>query len=228
MNDADAGNVETYYKYFYSKMVGFNSTGLMKLLWKYPHKLMEKPYKGQHFDKILELGAGSGEHLDATSPKCAYYFATDIDLNRLQVIPSSIDFEVIKSLQNAGNLTFGDEEFSRLIATCLLAHLENPEVCLNEWRRVVKPGGFITIYLPCEPGLSLRLFRKFVSNRKANKLGFPGFSLYIARDHVNSAQNMIELINHVFREDRIRMKFRPFPLKSWYLNLFIVVQITKA
>ena len=185
MKDADPGNVETYYKYFYSRMMGLNASGLMRLLWKYPHKLMEKPFKGQHFDKILELGAGSGEHLHATSPKCAYYFATDI-------------------------------------------HLENPEIGLNEWRRVVKPGGILTIYLPCEPGLILRMFRKFVSNRKANKLGYSGFSLYIARDHVNSAQNMMEVIKHVFREDRIRMTFRPFPLRSWYLNLFIVVQITKA
>ena len=228
MKDADPGNVETYYKYFYSRMMGLNASGLMRLLWKYPHKLMEKPFKGQHFDKILELGAGSGEHLHATSPKCAYYFATDIDLNRLQAIPCNNDFEVIKSFQDATSLTFKDEEFSRLIATCLLAHLENPEIGLNEWRRVVKPGGILTIYLPCEPGLILRMFRKFVSNRKANKLGYSGFSLYIARDHVNSAQNMMEVIKHVFREDRIRMTFRPFPLRSWYLNLFIVVQITKA
>ena len=228
MDQANFGSVEHYYKEFYSRMVGIRSTGIMSVLWKYPHKLMEKPFMGQYFETILEVGAGGGEHLNAVSLKCTRYYATDIDLNRLEAIQNNREFEVIKNYQNATDLSFEDEEISRLIATCLLAHLENPEIALNEWRRVVKRGGVLSIYLPCEPGLSLRLFRKFISNRKAKKLGYSGFSLYIARDHINSAQNMMKLINHVFREDEVRMMFRPFPIKSWYLNLFIIVHITKT
>lgn len=228
MDQADFGDVERYYKLFHPRMMGSQSTGLMSFLWKYPHKLMEKPFEGQHFETILEVGAGMGEHLKAASLKCTRYFATDIDLIRLDSIKSNQEFEIIRDYQNATKLSFKDEEISRLIATCLLAHLENPEVALNEWRRVVKKGGVISIYLPCEPGLSLRLFRKFISNRKANKLGYSGFLLYIARDHINSAQNMMELIKYVFRKDEVSMTFRPFPIKNWYLNLFIIVHIKVA
>ena len=60
MDQADYGNVEKYYKSIYSRMMGIQSTGLMSLLWKYPHKLMEKPFRGQHFETILEVGAGGG------------------------------------------------------------------------------------------------------------------------------------------------------------------------
>jgi phosphatidylethanolamine/phosphatidyl-N-methylethanolamine N-methyltransferase len=224
----DIGNVDEYYKSFYSKMIGRNSSGLLKYLAKYPHKLMEKPFKNQHFDNILELGAGSGEHLSVTSPKCNKYFATDIDLVRLQNITSDGDFNLVIMYQNAKELSFTDGEFSRLIATCLLAHLENLDSVLSEWRRVVSGGGVLSIYLPCEPGLALRLFRHLVSGRKARSLGYKGFSLYIARDHKNSAHNMLKIINHVFRDDKVQMQYRPFWIRSWYLNLFVMVHITKA
>jgi ubiquinone/menaquinone biosynthesis C-methylase UbiE len=34
-----------------------------------------------------------------------------------------------------------DNAYDRLTATCLIAHLANPEQALVEWRRVVKSGG---------------------------------------------------------------------------------------
>lgn len=70
MDQTDFGSVDRYYKSIYSRMVGIESTGLMSLMWKYPHKLMEKPFSGRYFEKILEVGAGGGEHLIAASIKC--------------------------------------------------------------------------------------------------------------------------------------------------------------
>jgi hypothetical protein len=100
------------------------------------------------------------------------------------------------------------------------------ESCLEEWRRVVRTKGTISIYLPCEPGIALTVFRKLVSAQKAKKLGYRGFNVYIARDHINDFVRMRTLINHIFQSDAVTYKLRPFPGFSWYLNMFSIVEIT--
>jgi ubiquinone/menaquinone biosynthesis C-methylase UbiE len=209
-------------------MMGHESNGVLSILWKYPHRVMEKNFKSNAGKRILELGFGEGEHLSFVAEDFAEYLATDLDAKRLErfrpkLIPNT------KLMQcDAMSLPFPDESFDRVIATCLIAHLRNPELALTEWRRVLKEGGELTMYVPCEPGFSLRLFRKLFSAPKAKRLGFEGFNLYIARDHVNDAFRVLNLAAEVFRRDSFQQVFRPFPIRSWYLNLFCVVHIIKG
>ena len=208
--------------------MGHESNGVLSILWKYPHRVMEKNFKSNAGKRILELGFGEGEHLSFVAEDFAEYLATDLDAKRLErfrpkLIPNT------KLMQcDAMSLPFPDESFDRVIATCLIAHLRNPELALTEWRRVLKEGGELTMYVPCEPGFSLRLFRKLFSAPKAKRLGFEGFNLYIARDHVNDAFRVLNLAAEVFRRDSFQQVFRPFPIRSWYLNLFCVVHIIKG
>ena len=208
--------------------MGHESNGILSILWKYPHRVMEKNFKSNAGKRILELGFGEGEHLSFVAEDFAEYLATDLDAKRLErfrpkLIPNT------KLMQcDAMSLPFPDESFDRVIATCLIAHLRNPELALTEWRRVLKEGGELTMYVPCEPGFSLRLFRKLFSAPKAKRLGFEGFNLYIARDHVNDAFRVLNLAAEVFRRDSFQQVFRPFPIRSWYLNLFCVVHIIKG
>lgn len=225
IHNQNFGNVETYYSTYYSRMMGADSEGIMSALWRYPHNLMEKNFRVEKFFKVLEVGAGEGEHLLATNVNCVEYTVLDIDEKRLNSINDKSDLKIVKVVGDATNTKLESNSYDRLIATCLLAHLPNPELALLEWRRLVKANGVISIYLPCEPGIALKTFRKFFSSRKASSLGFHGFDLYIARDHINDAARMITLINHVFREDQISFKFRPLPIKTWYLNLFAIAEI---
>jgi phosphatidylethanolamine/phosphatidyl-N-methylethanolamine N-methyltransferase len=221
------GNIQVYYKEFYSQMMGHDSTGLMSFLWKYPHKIMEKPFKTNSRFRILELGFGEGEHLQFVKSDFSEYLATDIDQVRLEKLSAKLPSKVSTQRVDASLLPFEDETFDRVIATCLIAHLQEPEKSLMEWRRVLKPGGSISIYVPCEPGFSLRLFRKLITAPKAKKLGFEGFNLYISRDHVNDAFRILNIAAETFRTDRQKLVFRPFFLRSWYLNLFCVIQVKK-
>lgn len=222
------GNVEIYYRDFYSRMMGNDSDGILSLLWKYPHKVMEKKFKTNQGLRILELGFGEGEHISFVKNDFIEYVATDIDGERLERFRSKLA-ENAKLVQcDALALPFPDCSFDRVIATCLVAHLSGPESALNEWRRVLKPGGKLTMYVPCEPGFSLRLFRKLFSAPKAKRLGFDGFNLYIARDHINDAFRVLNLAAEVFQSDDFKQVFRPFFFRSWYLNLFCVVQVTKG
>ena len=227
-SDDRRGNVDIYYREFYSRMMGHSSDGLLSILWKYPHKLIERPFKSNKDLRILELGFGEGEHLEFVAPDFKEYLATDLDQVRLDRVQHSLPDRVATKSCDAGNLPFQSAEFDRVVATCLISHMPNPESALKEWRRVLKPGGSMTIYVPCEPGFSLRLFRKLVTAPKAKKLGFEGFNLYIARDHINDAFRVLNISAEVFHEDRMKLVFRPFFIRSWYLNLFCIVQITRG
>jgi ubiquinone/menaquinone biosynthesis C-methylase UbiE len=225
--DNRRGNVGVYYSEFYSKMMGHDSEGLLSILWKYPHILMEKPFKSNKNLRILELGFGEGEHIGFVRNDFKEYLATDLDSARLERTQGSLPDNAKTMQVDAAKLPFPDETFDRVIATCLIAHLPEPEDALREWRRVAKPGGSITVYVPCEPGFALRLFRKLVTAPKAKKLGFEGFNLYISRDHRNDAFRILNIASEVFSADRFRLVFRPFLIRSWYLNLFSIIQVTK-
>jgi phosphatidylethanolamine/phosphatidyl-N-methylethanolamine N-methyltransferase len=225
MNDKH-GNVEHFYLKHYSELIGQRSTGLLSLLWKYPHKLLEDGHVSNKGFKILEIGAGEGEHFDFVKQDFSKYVMSDINHARLSRSEKANKLERVEfKIADASNLPFLENEFDRIIATCLLIHLIEPERALNEWRRVTKPGGIVDIYLPCEPGIMLRLFRMVATKPKAEKSGFTGYNLFMARDHLTSIHRLLELINFVFRNDEIRFKYRPFVFRSWYFNLFVTVQI---
>lgn len=72
------------------------------------------------------------------------------------------------------------------------------------------------------------MFRSLFTKRKARKLGFEGYDLFIARDHLTAADRLCVLLSHTFEDDKVDFNFMPFKLKSWYLNLFIIAQISKS
>jgi phosphatidylethanolamine/phosphatidyl-N-methylethanolamine N-methyltransferase len=220
------GDSDYFYANYYEKMLGKDSKGLLRVLWQYPHKVMERTHKGNLGHSILEVGTGVGEHISFVRPDYAKYTALDMDSERLARINPDKKLEIV--LGDAESLEFIDSSFERVIATCVVAHLNKPEEALEEWRRVTKPGGSLTIYVPCEPGLMLRIFRFLVTEPKSRRLGFDGYLLFNARDHKNSAHNILQLIQYCFRNDSITMRYRPLYVKSWYLNLFICIEITKS
>ena len=222
------GNVAKYYSDFYSQMIGHDATGILKFLWQYPHKKMESKFKSNSGFRILEVGAGEGEHVDFVVDDYAEYLATDVDTARLEKLSERNLPNLKVAKVDAQVTTFPDNHFDRIIATCLLAHMLKPEETLHEWQRILKPGGALTIYIPCEPGLALKTFRRFFTKPKAERMGYQGYDLFIARDHINSADKLCTLIAHVFRTDRFKLIFSPLPIKSWYLNLFLIVQIEKT
>ena len=228
MSNKEFGDVNTYYIKYYRKIIGKNSTGVLSLLWKYPHKLMEKPFKSNKGFSVLELGYGEGEHFQFVQKDFEEYVALDRDEERLMMISNKADYRLLKKVGDAQLLDFPDETFDRVIATCLLAHLDDPDHALEEWCRVLKKGGSLSVYIPCDPGISLRIFRKFITKPKAEKHGFAGYNLYIARDHKNDAHRLLLFVKMLRGSYSVKIAYRPFAfVPSWYLNLFCLVRITK-
>jgi len=222
---ADDGSQKNYYDKFYNLIVGVDSSGILGYLSKYPHKLLEKPFKSNKGLNIIEVGAGQGEHLSFVTQDYSKYICTDVDGTRLSLINRHKYPKSETTLMDAESLKFADNSFDRLISTCLLSHLGNPEGALVEWRRVIRHHGNISIYISTDPSIMLRLMRLLTTQRKAKKIGYGGYQLFIAREHKISAHVLINLIKHTFEQDKINIKFRPFFLKSWYFNLLCIIKI---
>lgn len=192
------------------------------------HILLEKSLPISDGDKtILEVGAGSGHHFPYVKKSFSKYIMTDGSTEMLAIAADKYAKEVSSGFmaieqQDATSLSYSDGSVDRLIATHVLEHLQNPVNVLREWNRVVRPGGLISIVLPCDPGLLWRLGRYFGPRRNAQKLGLV-YDYLQAAEHINSIFNLAVFVRHHFE----------FLTESWYparfpvpdLNLFYICHI---
>jgi ubiquinone/menaquinone biosynthesis C-methylase UbiE len=186
------------------------------------HRLAEKPFGPEtHFGRVLEIGAGTGEHYAFIRHSTDQYMLTDSDPQALAVArhklaDANLD-KVAFELQTAQQLTHPEQSFDRVIATHVLEHINQPHLVLKEWRRVVKDGGTLTVLLPTDPGIAWRLGRRLGPRRKAIAQGI-AYDYVMAREHVNSCTNLIALLRHYFPSSL--EAWWPFPIPSVDLNLF--------
>ena len=186
------------------------------------HRLAEKPFGPEtHFGRVLEIGAGTGEHYAFVHHAVEQYILSDSDPEALAVarrklsepIPDKLGFE----LQSAQQLSHPEQSFDRVIATHVLEHLNQPHLVLKEWRRVVKDGGTLTVLIPTDPGIAWRLGRRLGPRRYAIAQNI-AYDYVMAREHVNSCTNLIALLRHYFPSSL--EAWWPFPIPSVDLNLF--------
>jgi len=219
-----------FYENLYEKVLNEGAVGFVS---KIVHKTLELGLSDKNYPSVLELGAGHGQHFQYVSHKFESYLQTDL-------VPlwekSKAGLSESNSLRGSGKLTnqivdaedlssFDDKKFDRVIVSCLLAHLNRPETALKEWRRVVRNGGLVTIYVPSEPGLVLRLLRTLTTARKLKKSGANARLIHYV-EHRNYWITMNILIREVFSLDNIRKKRYPIPFFSWNFSLWDVYQIT--
>ena len=213
--------VDDFYANHYSKIFG---SGIVGKIASFVHWLMEYPYKrDSFFGTVLEVGAGEGQHFIFVKHSYDSYIETDIRKSINQTFNSKLQ----KKLSNAEDLD-GIESSSvdRLIATCILVHLLEPEKALQNWNRVVKKGGKLSIFVPTEPSILLRFFRFFVTSRKAKKFGLNHKSIHY-REHRNMWILCDLLIRETFSESKIRSRKFPISFLPWNLRLFDIYEITK-
>lgn len=222
--ESNFGNPDVFYESFYNEILCLQgaAAGAMRRT----HAALELGTNPHLQDLILEVGAGNAEHFRFVKPGFTSYTMLDI---RPINLPSDLDGDCrIRLIQSDAKETpFESDTFDRVIVTCLLHHLDDPEKALTEWRRVVKPGGKLTIFISCDPGLAVRVLRALTTARKAKKLGFQGYGLMIAREHRNHFSGLYSILRFVFRHDGVKVAWHPFRIRSWNVNGFVVVTIVK-
>ena len=86
--------------------------------------------------KVLEVGAGSGQLQDEVA-----------DYTGLDISPTARRFFHKPFVEaSATDMPFPDDTFDAVWSIWTLEHIPNPELALEEMRRVVKPGGYILLY----------------------------------------------------------------------------------
>jgi ubiquinone/menaquinone biosynthesis C-methylase UbiE len=200
--------------------------GLAAYFMRRSHDWCERRFDAaSHFGRVLEIGAGSGAHLRAVRHRWDEYWLTDSNPALLAQIAPGIappGGKVIVRREDATRLSFPDRCFDRLIATHVLEHLPEPHRVLREWARVVRPGGIISVVLPCDPGLAWRWGRHLGPRRTFIRAGID-YDYWMAREHINPIGNLVRFLRHYF--DEIDECWRPCLLPSIDLNLFYVAHV---
>ena len=213
--------VDDFYSNYYSKIFGSGMIGKMA---GFVHWLIEVRYKKNQFlDTVLEVGAGEGQHSKFVKHQYRRYIQSDIRNSSTPTINSRVENKVL----NAEKLEeVEDNSVDRLIATCILVHLNDPEEALQNWRRVVKKQGHLSIFVPTEPSILLRFFRFFVTSKKAKKFGLNHKSIHY-REHRNMWIFCDLLIRETFKDSNIRVRKFPLNFLPWNLRLFDIYEVIK-
>lgn len=99
-------------------------------------------------DTILELGCGSGAVLNALLPYgCKLIVGLDW-LETSVTLTKKRAGNLLAISGDAKKLPFCDETFTKLIMQHLIEHFKDTVKVIQEWKRVLKPGGKLTLATP--------------------------------------------------------------------------------
>jgi len=225
--------LDHWYSEQYDGIVHSGALGAVQSLF---HVAIEHPWGPDHsFPTVLDLGATTGEHLQFVRHGFSRYVMIDWrdsqDAHDAAAAASRPGASVEFMVGDAQDLAaIADESVDRLVSMCLLHHLNDPRGALHNWRRVVKPGGVLSIFLPCDPGMLWRLGRRLTTFRSLQALGYSYLQTRVmyACDHPNQVASLRWMIEERFADDELSIHRFPFgPLDSWNVNLFMTFQIRK-
>jgi phosphatidylethanolamine/phosphatidyl-N-methylethanolamine N-methyltransferase len=190
------------------------------------HRFIEKPFdESTHFGRVLEVGAGTGHHMDYVRHSYDEYVLSDIsdDLLAKARMAHGDKEKLTFEIADATNLPYEDNSFDRLVSVYNLEHLPAPHEVLQEWARVVKPNGVISIAIPTEGSLAWNTGRYLTSRRSFKKEGL-NLDYIIAREHINAGYRLISLIKHYF--PNMQDHWYPMRLPLHHVNLVYSCTIT--
>lgn len=189
------------------------------------HEWCERPFgPDRHFPRVIEVGAGTGVHVGHVRHGFDEYLMTDLNAPVLGAAAARAGGRVHTRSEDATALRVPDASFDRLIATHVLEHLPEPHRVLREWCRVVKPGGVISLVLPCDPGLAWRLGRTLGSRARFERAGI-AYDYWMAREHINPINNLVAMVEYYF--PRRQATWLPMRVPSMDLNLFYIAHLTR-
>jgi SAM-dependent methyltransferase len=176
-----------------------NYSGLTGFVMKAGHRLLERPFAPTiAFERCIEVGAGTGDHLDFIRHGFGEYLLTDTSQPMLEAAKQRHGARAgVRFAVRDARLADADAaSCDRLIASHVLEHLPEPHAVLRQWARAIKPGGVLSILLPCDPGLMWRFGRTLGPRRKAKRLGYADYDFLMAREHVNAITNLVTFLRY--------------------------------
>jgi ubiquinone/menaquinone biosynthesis C-methylase UbiE len=169
--------------------------------------------------RTLEIGAGLGSHLEFEDLSAQRYMALELREEMAEVLRQRYPEVEIAIGDAQESLPLDDDSIDRVIAIHVLEHLTNLPAALDEIQRVLRPGGRLSVVIPCEGGLVYGLGRRFTSQRIFEKRYRTSYDWYIKTEHFNVPAEIIDELDKRFEaEDR---RWWPLRVPSVHLNVCI-------
>lgn len=189
----------------------------------FPIKSLKHRRKNNDRERVLEIGAGIGEHISREDLSGCDYYALDLRENMINELQSR--YPEVHGI--VGNIekgtTFENEYFDRIIAIMVLEHLPDLPSALREVHRLLKKDGVFSVVIPCEQGLLHRFARSISGARLFKKeFGHTGVDYYWLiekTEHINLPAEIMEECGRLF--DIMNKVFFPSVLPVINLNLAI-------
>lgn len=183
----------------------------------------------RYFPDVLELGGNVGEHIPFVRHGFSRYTLTDVNDSLDAATRADLsELGVTFAVEDACRLSFDNDSFDRVLNTCLLHHVDDPEAALGEIRRVLRPGGIADVFLSSDPGLMFRLARECGPVLSARRAGLGQVKRLVdARDHIHHVGGLRRLVQHVFRHDALVERTFPLAGLTWNSSLWITFRVVK-
>jgi phosphatidylethanolamine/phosphatidyl-N-methylethanolamine N-methyltransferase len=126
--------------------------------------------------RVLEVGVGTGISLPLYSPNVRI-FGTDISEAMLNKAKQRVAEGHLKNIEglavmDAEKLEFPDDSFDVVMAQYVVTAVPNPEVALDEFARVLRPGGELIILTRVSADAGMRRFIEQRLQPVVTRLGF--------------------------------------------------------
>ena len=126
--------------------------------------------------RVLEVGVGTGISLPLYSPTVRI-FGTDISEAMLKKAKQRVAEGRLKNIEglavmDAEKLEFPDNSFDVVMAQYVVTAVPNPEVALDEFARVLRPGGELIILTRVSADAGMRRFIEQKLQPVVTRLGF--------------------------------------------------------
>jgi phosphatidylethanolamine/phosphatidyl-N-methylethanolamine N-methyltransferase len=218
-NEEDIYEEDRYREYLYSGLLGY--------LFRYQHKVLS-PIDLIDKKKVLEIGPSFEPHIKFAKLNYEEYHCLDInDSKQLANYYNKNFTNLIFNLYDGKKIDYDENTFDRIIISHTLEHIIDPENFINEMLRVLKPGCFISIALPCDNGFLWRLGRYILKKiyHKGKGISEVDYDYIIANEHVNTIFQLLSIFKKKYKIER--QKFLPFLINSPDLNLIYICHIRK-
>jgi len=126
--------------------------------------------------RVLEVGVGTGISLPLYGPNVRI-FGTDISEAMLEKAKKRVAEQGLKNVEglavmDAEKLEFPDDSFDVVMAQYVLSAVPNPEAAMDEFARVVRPGGELIILTRVSADAGVRRFIEQTLQPVVRPLGF--------------------------------------------------------
>lgn len=176
---------------------------------------------------VGEVGPGSLPHRAFWNGTPSKFIGIDVKQHFLDISSqrANCTFEGIKVSEDDTNVPLPDNTFDILLSFYSLEHLNPLESYLDEYKRLLKPGGLLVGAVPNEGGLLWGVGRYLTSRRWIHKNTSLDYDKIICWEHPNFVDTIIQALDERFCRKRLTLYPRfGFPSQNLTLLSRLVYQ----